>query len=80
MYDTDSLGKNSCLQQEFGLWPVYFSACSRGLKLDDRYGPFQPRPFYHSVVSVRVLKVKSSLPRSWPSSRSGYYRATRKIT
>jgi len=25
-------------------------AHSRGLKLDDRCGPFQPRPFYDSVI------------------------------
>jgi len=28
-------------------------AHSRGLKLDDHCGPFQPRPFYDSVTTAR---------------------------
>ena len=31
------------------------SAHSRGLKLNDHCGPFQPRPFYDSVISANAL-------------------------
>ena len=30
---------------------------SRGLKLHDHCGPFQPRPFYDSMICVRILVV-----------------------
>jgi len=26
-----------------------------GLKLDDRYGPFQPRPFYDSMIPMESI-------------------------
>ena len=32
---------------------------SRGLKLDDRYGPFQPRPFYDSMVAQLKFLLQS---------------------
>ena len=31
-------------------------AHSRGLKLDDHCGPFQPRPFYDSILSGKNLR------------------------
>ena len=33
------------------LWLVTLHVAG-GLKLDDRYGPFQPRPFYDSVIMI----------------------------
>jgi len=39
-------------------------AHSRGLKLDDHCGPFQPRPFYDSVIFV--LGIKTVLKRKIP--------------
>ena len=32
-------------------------AHSRGLKLDDRYGPFQPRSFYDSMIPMKTSTV-----------------------
>ena len=32
------------------VWWLVTLHIARGLKLDDRCGPFQPRPFYDSVV------------------------------
>ena len=33
------------------------SACSRGLELDHRKGPFQSEPFYDSMIHLGSLKL-----------------------
>jgi len=33
-----------------------------GLKLDDRCGPFQPRPFYDSVILVLGTSIRKGVP------------------
>jgi len=33
------------------------------LKLDDLWGPFQPRPFYDSVILWLIKDINSSIPR-----------------
>ena len=40
------------------LWAAWSGgnpAHSGGLKLDDHYGPFQPRPFYDSMISMMYI-------------------------
>ena len=50
----------------------YSPSWAGGLKLDDHRGPFQPRPFYDSMVSVQfphwisILIFPSGFPRSTP--------------
>jgi len=50
-------GQAGCVSGHPGL-VVGDPAHSRGLKLDDHCGPFQPRPFYDSMLSDTAPKLK----------------------
>ena len=52
-------GQAGCGSRQPGLL-VGDPAHNRGLKLDDRYGPFQPRPFYDSMIA-RLKSLLQSL-------------------
>jgi len=43
-------------------------AHSRRLKLDDRYGPFQPRPFYDLDDNNFTKNLPTELPQNNPTS------------
>jgi len=52
-------------------WEVGGPACGRGLELDDPWGPFQPKPFYDSMIRVSVFRGMQDLARLW--TYSGLY-------
>ena len=52
-------GQAGCGSGQPGLL-VGDSAHSRGLEPDDQCGPFQPRPFYDSMIDVRCYKAPNA--------------------
>ena len=52
----DIQGQAGCGSEQPGL-VIGNPAPNRGLKLDDHYGPFQPRPFYDSmIIMTRIFQ------------------------
>jgi len=52
---------------------------SRGLKLNDHCGPFQPRPFYHSMISVKNVKATTLLIGKDQPQRGNLTKHTRSL-
>jgi len=53
-------GQAGCGSGQPGWLVVGDPAHSRGLKLDDHCGPFQPKPFYDSVILNLGLSAKNA--------------------
>jgi len=45
--------QDGCVPRQPG-WEVGGPATGRGLEYDDCWGPFQPKPFYDSMISVII--------------------------